>query len=104
MKCLFVPLLTCVYRDDSDFSDLEPVGGLRRGNALRTIEDTSRVYKDDGLFTAVVLVGPCGVGKTAAVYACATALGFQVVTETVVVGLYCLLLPNGPQCLVVVGS
>ncbi|KAM9780030.1 ATPase family AAA domain-containing protein 5 [Neosynchiropus ocellatus] len=40
--------------------------------------DEDSVFAEDGLCNTVLITGPTGVGKTAAVYACAQELGFKV--------------------------
>lgn len=52
---------------------------------LDFIDDTSVSDEENILCNTMLLIGPPGIGKTAAVYACAQELGFKVC-------------PSGKQC------
>jgi DNA polymerase III delta prime subunit len=71
--------------DENEDDDFAPARASRKkapaaeapaADPAQTSDET--IYDLDNLFTAMILTGPLGVGKSATVYACARSLGFEV--------------------------
>ncbi|KAF9491036.1 hypothetical protein BDN71DRAFT_111272 [Pleurotus eryngii] len=69
-----------LFPEDS-LEDLQPARRIYRQESVpieHTPPSSQPVYKFDSLSNTILLTGPSGVGKTAAIYACAEELGWDV--------------------------